>query len=279
MTYAGKVYGLPESVKSDALFYNKALVKTLPTSINDLINASSKYSVPGGTPLAFDAGNFYHYSWLHFGMGGGVFNGSNYKDVSPIKNAGALKALQSLVTMKKNGTLPSTLPDYGTSMSLFTNNKAAFFITGPWEYANLKKALGDNMGVMVIPGGKPFVTIECTMLSKYAKNKTAALEFMKFVTGATMGKNNFNAGAHLGKNVGHVPAALAPYNDTAVLNDPIINVFSAQASKGVPIPNAPEMQAVWSSMGTILPAVFQEKMTPEAALNQAYTEITAQINK
>jgi len=50
-------------------------------------------------------------------------------------------------------------------MSLFTNKKAAFFITGPWEYANLKKALGDKMGLMVIPGGKPFVTIESTMLS------------------------------------------------------------------------------------------------------------------
>jgi len=28
-------------------------------------------------------------------MGGGVFNGTNYKDVSPIKNAGAVKAFQA----------------------------------------------------------------------------------------------------------------------------------------------------------------------------------------
>lgn len=279
VSYAGKVYGLPESVKSDALFYNKDFVKTLPTSINDLLNAHQKYPVAGGSPLVFDAGNFYHESWLHFGMGGGVFNGTNYKDVSPIKNAGAVKAFQALVDMKNKGVMPSSLPDYGTSMSLFTNKKAAFFITGPWEYANLKKALGDKMGVMVIPGGKPFVTIESTMLSKYAKNKPAALEFMKFFTGATVGQSNFDAAAYLGKQIGHVPAAVNAYSDTAVANDPIIKVFSAQAAKGVPIPNAPEMQAVWSVVNQILPTVYQGKLSPQEAANQAYQQITEQISK
>jgi len=135
------------------------------------------------------------------------------------------------------------------------------------------------MGVMVIPGGKPFVTIESTMLSKYAKNKPAALEFMKFFTGATLGQSNFDAAAYLGKQIGHVPAAVNAYSDTAVANDPIIKVFSAQAAKGVPIPNAPEMASVWSAMNQILPTVYQGKISPQEAANQAYQQITEQIGK
>jgi maltose-binding protein MalE len=261
------------------LFYNKTFVQTLPTSINDLLNANQKYPVSGGSPLVFDAGNFYHEGWLHFGLGGGIFNGTNYKDVSPIKNAGAVKAFQALLDMKTKGVMPATLPDYGTAMSLFTNNKAAFFVTGPWEYANLKKALGDKMGVMVIPGGKPFVTIESTMLSKYAKNKDAALEFMKFLTGGINGQSSYNAAAYLGKTIGHVPASVNAYSDSGVANDPIIKVFSAQAAKGVPIPNAPEMQAVWSVVNQILPTVYQGKLTPANAAAQAYQQITEQIKK
>jgi len=76
-----------------------------------------------------------------------------------------------------------------------------------------------------------------------------------------------------------VPAAVNAYSDTSIANDPIIKVFSAQAAKGVPIPNAPEMQAVWSVVNQILPTVYQGKLSPQEAANQAYQQITEQIGK
>jgi len=44
---------------------------------------------------------------------------------------------------------------------------------------------------------------------------------MKFFTGATLGQSNFDAAAYLGKQIGHVPAAVNAYSDTAVANDPL----------------------------------------------------------
>jgi len=59
----------------------------------------------------------------------------------PNKECRCSKGIPGIGGYENKGVMPSSLPDYGTSMSLFTNKKAAFFITGPWEYANLKKAL------------------------------------------------------------------------------------------------------------------------------------------
>ena len=280
VSYNGKVYALPESVNTDALYYNKSFVKTLPTSLNDLLTANKKYPVSGGSPLVFDASSFYHESWLHFGLGGGVFSGANYKDVSPIKSLSSVKAFQALADLRKNKVTPSTLPTYQTAANLFSSKKAAFFIGGPEKYAVLKKTLGTNLGLMAIPSGKPMVSVEAVMIAKNVpSNMRTAFEFAKFLTGVTSFGGGFNAEVNMAKTASHIPAALKPYNDSNLLDDPMVKVFSVQATKGTLLPCAPATSAVMSVMSKILPNVYQGKITAQDAANQAYQQITSQIGK
>ena len=57
------MWAFPESTEAVALWYNKTLVKTPPTSIEDLLTQAAEVG------LAYNAG-FYHSSGLLLGGGG-----------------------------------------------------------------------------------------------------------------------------------------------------------------------------------------------------------------
>ncbi len=276
-TYKDHLWALPESFESVALIVNKNLVKEIPTSIDDLLNAK-QFVDDNVQPLMFPVTTFYFYAPFHFGFGGGIFA---YKDgkltVDPIKNEGALKAMNFLLNLKKNGVLPQDPPDYGMMMDSFTKGKVAMIINGPWAWGDIKKKV-PSAEIHLIPGGKPFVGVKNIYLSSESQNKEAAIEFMKFFTGL-VSDNGYIAPYRLAKEVGHIPALVDLYMKSDIRNNEVIKGFSAQAALGVPMPNIPEMGSVWGEMDNALQLVYTGQQTPEQALQTAYDKIMSNINK
>ncbi|NOZ92173.1 MAG: extracellular solute-binding protein [Dictyoglomi bacterium] len=277
-TYKGHLWALPESFESVALIVNKDLINKVPTTREELLNAKSLVK-DGVQPLVFPVTTFYFYAPFHFGFGGGIFAYKNGKlTVDPIKNEGAIQAMNYLLQLKKNGVLPQDPPDYSMMMDSFTKGKAAMIINGPWAWGDIKKKV-PSASIELIPGGKPFVGVKNIYMSSESQNKEAALEFMKFFTGLVTDEDGYNAPYRLAKEVGHIPALVDLYMKSDIRNDEVIKGFSAQAALGIPMPNIPEMGSVWGEMDSALQLVYTGQQTPKQALESAYEKIMAKINK
>jgi len=277
-TYDGKLWALPESFESVALIVNKDLISSVPKTREELQNASTLVE-SNVQPLIFPVTTFYFYAPFHFGFGGGIFETKNGKlTVDPIKNEGAVQAMYYLLSLKNNGVLPQDPPDYGMMMDAFFKGEAAMIINGPWAWGDIKKKI-PSASIEIIPGGKPFVGVKNIYLSSESTNKEAAIEFMKFFTGLVQGENGYNAPYRLAIEVGHIPALVELYMKDDIRKNEVIKGFSSQAALGIPMPNIPEMASVWGEMDSALQLVYTGQQTPDDALNTAYQEIMANINK
>ena len=61
-------------------------------------------------------------------------------------------------------------------------------------------------------------------------------------------------------------------------NDPDLANFMKSAVSGTPMPNVPEMGAVWGAMGSAINFVTTGRSTPKDALNQAVNQIKASLS-
>ena len=71
------------------------------------------------------------------------------------------------------------------------------------------------------------------------------------------------------------PSALKATN--AAIDDPDVAVFAEAGADGQPMPNIPEMSAVWSSWGNAMALIGQQSATPEKALTDAADQIRTSI--
>src|SRR4029079_17471419 len=99
-----------------------------------------------------------------------------------------VKALELLVKWEKAGFMPAE-PSSALITSLFNEEKAPMVFSGPWFLGEV--ASGIDYGVAPLPtideaGGKPmrpWMTVEGVFVSAPSKNKDAAFEVAKFLTG------------------------------------------------------------------------------------------------
>lgn len=93
MMYDGKMYGIPESLKAVAFWYNKDLMPTPPATTDEL-----KAMMEGGTPVAVSFGCYHH--WGFFGSFGGQIFDDQFNfvatDANQAKIAEAMSYLNDL---------------------------------------------------------------------------------------------------------------------------------------------------------------------------------------
>ncbi|MBI4771183.1 MAG: extracellular solute-binding protein, partial [Chloroflexi bacterium] len=142
MKVDGHLYGVPESAKAVALYYNTDLLPTAPATTDELLAA-----VQGGATMNFFIGAYHMCGWSG-SFGGQLLDGDN-KCVADQK--GWADALQYLVDLKDAGAVFTA--DYGQAEGPFRAGEVAMFVNGPWALADYKKDLGDKLGVVPMPAG------------------------------------------------------------------------------------------------------------------------------
>jgi len=278
MTYKGKLFGLPMFAEAVAVVYNKALVSSAPTTWDQFVKVAQNNTGSGKFGFLADLSNAY----LHYGVisayGGYVFknnNGTlNVKDVG-VGNTGAEKAMGLLNDLRYKYNLIPEGVDGNAAKSAFTSGRAAMFMTGPWDMGDIKKA-GINYGIMNLPkppgasrNWSPFVGVQGIMMNSYSKQKVVAASFAKQLVSSDAQVSFARAG-------GRIPASLSAR--TKLKTDPVIVGFGKAISAGTPMPNVPEMGAVW---GPWTNAVVQStsKRSPDYGkiLDSAVKEINSNI--
>ena len=217
--FQDKTWAFPESTEAVALWYNKKLVDTPATSIEDLLKQAAEVG------LAYNAG-FYHSSGLLLGGGGSVFVGDQQCGFTTGNSV-----VDALTFIKNAKGTPNVIADKdgGKLDAAFKDGKVGYVFNGPWATGDYVKALGaENLGIadpITLPNGKfaPFLGTKNIFLSANTQNLAGAQAFLKFMSTPETQK--------MMTEVGHIPS-----NPTVKTDDPFIAGFLKQTGFGLLLP-------------------------------------------
>ncbi|WP_199880745.1 extracellular solute-binding protein [Bacillus massiliglaciei] len=279
-TYDGILFGLPTSVETQVFYYNKSKMKKNPRTLQELYHSVSKG----------EKGDTYEFiaNWTDFpsaygiigGMGGYVFkeNRGTYDPSSiGLSNRGSVKAAEFVQKWYENQLLPKIPSDENGEdfrNRLFSEGKAASMIAGPGVLKN-EKNKGMDIGVSVLPKltkGKemtPFLHVKGLHVTAFTKYPYWSAKLAEFLANEQNAEKRYRAA--------HVIPALKLKNDSFISDDEEAAAISEQAEKAVPVPNAPEMEAVWKPMETAYAAISSGSTNTKKDLEKAVRKIKQNI--
>jgi arabinogalactan oligomer/maltooligosaccharide transport system substrate-binding protein len=261
MKVDGSLYGVPESAKAVALYYNKSLVDTPPATTDELLAA-----VEGGAPITFFIGAYHMFGWS--GAFGGQLMDSEGKCIAD--QGGWAEALAYLVALKDAGAVMDA--DYGVAEAPFRAGESAFFVNGPWALADYRADLGDNLGVALMPSGPggnadPLNGIDGFYINPNSENKQDAVELALFLTSGESAQIYTDMAGHV------------PIRSSVDASDPLVATFAEASANGFPRPQSPEFANYWTPFGDMFTKVIEGASTPEEAVVEACAAMNAANNK
>jgi arabinogalactan oligomer/maltooligosaccharide transport system substrate-binding protein len=256
MSLDGKLYGVPESMKALAFWYDKSKLATPPATTDEL-----KKLMEGGTPISISYGCYHQYGF-YSAFGGQIFDPS-WKVVAD-QGTGvtdAMTYLNNLYQISKKNGWPKTDSD---GLAPFSEGKVVAITNGNWAMGDYKKALGDKLAVAPLPAGPkgpaaPMLGIDGFYINPNSANKAAALEVALYLT-------NKASQTVMMTDAGHVPV-----RTDVTITDPLIKGLVDAFNKGNTIrPQVKQLGNYWSNFcGT--DQVFEKGVTPEQWVKDATT--------
>ncbi|MCW4466539.1 maltose ABC transporter substrate-binding protein [Glutamicibacter sp. MNS18] len=279
MSYDGKSYGVPYSTENLALLRNTDLAPEAPADYEQMIAAGEE----SGAEFPFlvqvsETGDPFHLYPFQASFGAPVFgtdaNGAyNAADLA-LGNAGGLEFASWLAEQGEEGNLRTSI-DADIAKEKFVSGDSPFLITGPWNVEAAQEA-GIELAIDPIPsaGGEPaqpFVGVQGFFVSSKTENLLAATEFLTNYIGTEQVQTKLY-------EVGNRP----PANNAAfeaAKDDETIAAFGEVGENGVPMPNVPEMAAVWEFWGVAEADIISGKADPAERWEQMAGDIEAAIGK
>ena len=247
MTVGGKIYGIPETIKGVAMFYNTSMLKTAPKTTDELLAA-----IKAGTNGGMSFGCYHNWGFFN-AYGGKVFDDKfQFQTDQGTGIADAMTFLKSAFdTLKKNNALFKSDAD---ATPPFKEGKLGFILNGNWMLADYAKALGDKLAVAPIPAGpkgaaSPLVGVDGFYINPNSQNKEAAIKLALYLTNAASQKVMMDG-------AGHVPVR----KDVAITN-PLVKAFSDALIAGTIRPQDAQMGKYWGNFcGT--DDVYEKNVAP-----------------
>ena len=248
-----RLYGVPTQIENIGLVVNTALVK-VPKTFAQLESEALtfKHKKAGNLAIAVQQGtngDAYHMYPFFSGLGGYIFgtNKAGNLDASDIGVASTLLLKNAKLVDKwnKEGLINSKV-DSSTAQNAFLKKQAAFWITGPWNSDTLKQS-GLKFKIVQMPkivkASVPFLGVQSFMVTKYANDHGVSALAQDFVTNFM---SKAASQAALANVAGRWPANLVAGKS---FSDPVLAQFGKASTGGVPMPNIPQMNNVWTDLG------------------------------
>ena len=193
-TVAGHVYGIPQAVDTQVLFYRKSLLQAAgvqpPSTVAELVDAAQKLTRNGvkGLFVGNDGGVGVLAGPLLWSVGLDYL----HQDGSGNYSAGfddprAAQAVATLHTLNTNGSLLLGAPADWSDPSAFTQELCAMQWTGLWNVPEIKQKFGDDFGVLPFPkfddSGAVSVPVGAfgSMINAKSKNVDEAKAYIKWL--------------------------------------------------------------------------------------------------
>lgn len=153
VTYEGAVYAFPLSMKTIALFYNKALVDEPVKTWEEMKTFAEGYNDPAQNKFAilWQAVEPYYAHGFLGGYGYEMFGESHDdKDQLGWDSKEALAGMEFFNTLSDIYPVNSADATWDVMNSMFSAGEAPYVLTGPWSIADFKSA-GVDFGVTCLP--------------------------------------------------------------------------------------------------------------------------------
>lgn len=275
-TFNGRLFGLPIYIEGPALIVNTDLVpeSELPTTYEEMIQKAQELTTDDTYGFLYDNKNFYFsYNWLR-SNGGYVFARDDQGNLVPgdvgLANEGAIAGAEQIKALQYEHNLIPPGTDSAVAEGLFNEGAAAMIYNGPWVIANAREA-GIPVTVMPVPPMEDgtafsgFIGVQGVLMNEFSENKADAANFAKWITRP-------DAQIALAEVSNRVPSSQEAA--AAVADDPVLSGFIEAYANAEPMPNIPEMGAVWGPMGDALTAILEN---PDSNVTQVLNGAVSQI--
>lgn len=234
VTLDGKIYAVPFAQETTAMFYNKDLVKEVPTTMEDLVEQAKEVG------FVYNINDFY-FSYAFLSANGGYVYKDNNGTLDPtdigLGNEGAIKGLQFISDLVNKDNLMAADITGDIAQGEFTSGKAGFYFSGPWDVSAAEEA-GLNFGVIPMPtlGGNDtstFLGVQTGIVNENSKNKDLAWQLMQeFID--------------KGQDIVYKTGSRIPVAKDYAIDNEYTKAFVEQAKVATPMPNIVEVQAMWT---------------------------------
>ncbi|MCR5609992.1 MAG: maltose ABC transporter substrate-binding protein [Lachnospiraceae bacterium] len=264
VTYDDKLYGVPVSLETSCMFYNKDIVGDKPAeTFEEIAEKSLEYNDYTNNNFYFlvKIGDGYKlfpfmsaFGYRPFGEKG-IDKDPGFSSDEYLKGLEAVAKLKDMINMKA-----SDLNSDSYLSTLFKDGKLAYMFTGPWDVATFDSA-GINYGVTTLPtyNGKamtPFAGVMNAHVSAYTKfPRTAELFVSTLCTD--------EAASVLYEKENKITTLKDISNVSGINEDERIACFVKQFSDSVPMPSIAEVTYYWPITESISKLVFDKELTPE----------------
>ena len=194
-------------------------------------------------------------------------DGSYSPDGLQIGNEGNVQFAQALAQWRADNIINLNITQ-DIAKEQFASGASPYTITGPWNLQTFQEA-GIEYAIDPIPsaGGqpaRPFIGVQGFFVSQYANNPIVASQFlMEYIASEETQTAIFEGGQR-------APALSTAFE--AAQSKPDVAGFGAVGAEGVPMPNIPEMDALWADWGTIEAQILGGQAADPAAAWTAMAE-------
>ncbi len=247
------LYGLPTQIENIGLIVNTKEVK-VPKTFKQLVSEALAYKKKHHRKVGIavqqgSGGDAYHMYPFFSGLGGYIFGVNHAGNLDPSNIGVASKALIKNSGMidqwNKEGLINSAV-DSSTAQSLFMSGQVPFWVTGPWN-SSLLESSKLKFTIIQIPKiayrAVPFLGVQGVMISKYASVHGVSAIATDFVDSyLTKASAQFSLAEAEGRYPASIPAGKQDH-------DKVVAEFGRAGVGGVPLPNIPQMNDVWTALG------------------------------
>lgn len=275
-SYKGELFGVPYVFENLALVTNLEYVPEVPPSWSEL----SRYAAEIAKGREFFTGlmipsDGYHFHPVLSAFGGYIFgtfpDGTfNAQDLGLISD-GSLSAatwLEEMVSFQ-----PVFIGNEDDALSYFQGGNAAMILTGPWSLPRLRETgipFRVNGFPVEVQMSQPFLSASGFLISRATQNPEAAQNLLVNYLTTTEAMTAYS------RLTGAPPAR---WDALESLEDADLRAFGIAGGSGIPIPNIPEMDAVWAPWTEAIQAIINQELSGPEAFRNANAIILKQIGQ
>lgn len=279
VTHEEKIYGVPVSLETSCLFYNKDIVGDTPAATLEEImeGAASVNDAENNVfQLLYTIGDGYKVYPILSAFGFSLFGKDGTDGENPGFDTDEFEQGLELLS-KLHDIMPISSTDLGNVSFLrsqFCDGKVAYEITGPWDVAEFKKS-GVNFGVTTLPtyNGReltPFAGVINAHVSAYTKYPVAAQLFAAYLV-------SDEAAVKLYDLAGDITTVKSVTEIEEFKNDECVQAFTKQFANSYPMPSTTRISYYWSISKAVAMAVFDQELTPKEGREKAMKDWKALI--
>jgi len=267
VTHDGARYAVPLASKCVALYFNTRLLPEPPRTLEELV-AKKDTLGPGVWPLAYESQSAYYHSALLHAYGGKLFD-EGFTMTGPAAERSLEKA-RELVASR-------VVPDEASGdlvKTLFTSQKAAAVLSGPWLAGDLKDDLPYEVVPLPSTAGagplRPFLTVDGVFMTPEGAKGADARALAR----ALGTPESAHDRAIIGKQVVATKSYWEEEEDATLdvaarRQRKLLSAFHDASAEAIPMPVSMAMNPVWVPAEQAIRKVLRGDASPKEALDEA----------